>query len=395
MPQKTEGKTQQLKRERQEVKGKKAEKDNKESKQSHKKGMGSKATGLQEKMQRETPGEPKNKDQLNLLNQEAPPGQDSDGREDSPINLEGETWEDVSHSPSDTPPIKKIRPGQDLPSPGANPSNPGGSGRNPPNIDAWALIQSLRDELESILNQKLDAQAQRLEGCLERELNKIRSEITSISERLQSLEADLRKIRENISAQDVKIKTVHHKMTSLSLQLLDLENRNRRDNIRVRGIPESVSVADIESTVTSIFNTILERPVEEKIEVDRVHRSLGRRPLEGNRPRDIICKIHHSKTKEEIMRKARLKGPIQYGGASIILLQDLAKKTLDMRREVKPLLEAIVAKGADYRWIFPFGLNIRFRGKFFSLRDPQQLNDLFRFLEIEPITVPDWFSILV
>lgn len=49
-------------------------------------------------------------------------------------------------------------------------------------------------------------------------------------------------------------------ITQLLLLLDDLENRNRRHNIRISGLPEAIPQTGLKSTATAIFNQYLERP---------------------------------------------------------------------------------------------------------------------------------------
>lgn len=72
----------------------------------------------------------------------------------------------------------------------------------------------------------------------------------------------------------------------------DIENRNRRNNLRVRGLPESIQSSDLHNALTTFFNNILGRPPTAHIELNRADRAL--RPASGdkNRPRDVICRVH-------------------------------------------------------------------------------------------------------
>lgn len=47
-------------------------------------------------------------------------------------------------------------------------------------------------------------------------------------------------------------------LIEMNRQLEDLDNRGRRHNIRVRGIPETVEQSSISSVLQSVFNNLLE-----------------------------------------------------------------------------------------------------------------------------------------
>ncbi|CAH2252135.1 Hypothetical predicted protein [Pelobates cultripes] len=48
-----------------------------------------------------------------------------------------------------------------------------------------------------------------------------------------------------------------HRITDLELELEDVSNRSQRNNLRVRGLPESVSDTDIEATLITCFRQSL------------------------------------------------------------------------------------------------------------------------------------------
>lgn len=182
------------------------------------------------------------------------------------------------------------------------------------------------------------------------------------------------------------------KMLALQNHLDDLENRHRRNNVRIRGVPERVSGDSIKTTILAIFRTVLGGDPTRSIELDRVHRSLGPVPEDPARSRDIICRIHLYTIKEELLRKAWDNSPLEWEGHRIQILPDVSRRTLNMRRVLKPLLTRIKEVGASYRWGFPFQLVVRKNGSSFLLKTPSELADLFDFLGIAPFPIPDWLS---
>lgn len=80
--------------------------------------------------------------------------------------------------------------------------------------------------------------------------------------------------------------------------LEDIKNRNRHNNIRIRGIPEGVLNKDIDPTLQKIFSALLGAQDCPHIELDRAHCSLGPRSNDGGRPSDISCKVHYFKQKK-------------------------------------------------------------------------------------------------
>lgn len=93
----------------------------------------------------------------------------------------------------------------------------------------------------------------------------------------------------------------HHEvvMNSLLDQLDDYENRDHRQNIHIRGLPEATRPRTYYQLCKVYFDKFWGT---DNIEIDRVHRTLLPAPQNTDRPRDIICKLHRYSVKEAIMK---------------------------------------------------------------------------------------------
>lgn len=78
-----------------------------------------------------------------------------------------------------------------------------------------------------------------------------------------------------------------------------------------RGIPEAVT--DFTSTATALFQELVQTILIERLEFDRINRSLGPKKSEGP-PGDIIIKFTFYCTKETLLRAARERSDLQFQG---------------------------------------------------------------------------------
>lgn len=112
-----------------------------------------------------------------------------------------------------------------------------------------------------------------------------------------------------------------------------MENRARRDNIRVVGLKEGAEgvqpVAFFERWLPEILKLDTKRGV---IKIDRAHRGLG--PARDDRPRPVIIKLHNSGDKQRIMAVLR---QLTHEGQKLYIQQDM--RTSD--RNEYPLLHAV------------------------------------------------------
>lgn len=171
-----------------------------------------------------------------------------------------------------------------------------------------------------------------------------------------STEGDVAAVSAHQEAQDRVVEQHTQQIHMLFAIAEDYENRNRCNNLRIRGIPESVSTTNILPALKRLFNELLGTEETLPIEINRAHRMFGPRSQDPNRPRDILCRIHYFTVKELILRKARERGDLLLDGCKVQLLPDLSQMTLDKRRALCPLLDCLREHEISYSWGQPFQL---------------------------------------
>lgn len=250
-----------------------------------------------------------------------------------------------------------------------------------------ALLQALpmKQDIESLI--------QRVEEAHHRDIQPVRTEIGALTDRVDAGESSISSLEVRMEALEQANIAQAESAVALQLHLEDLEDRSRRNNLRLRGLPEATGAENLQDTVTAIFQRVLASP-QSTIELDRVHRALGPRSSDPNRPRDVVCRIHKYALKEQIIRKAWEYGEIDFDGAAIKILPDLSQATLQRRVRLRVLLDLAKDQGYTYRWGYPLSVTFRKDSAFFTLRTPSDLPDLFTFLRAEPIQVPNWLQLL-
>lgn len=143
------------------------------------------------------------------------------------------------------------------------------------------------------------------------------------------------------------------------LQLEEVEDRSRQNNLRLRGIPEATGIEDLAESTLAIFRDLMGEHYPPSLSFDCIHRALGPRSTDLDRPRDVICRIHQYAHKEMVLPVAWEKGDVTFDGAVIWILPDLSKSTLQRRALLKPVLEVARNAGTTYRWSFPISVIFR------------------------------------
>lgn len=165
-------------------------------------------------------------------------------------------------------------------------------------MDLRALMQALPTRAD------LEAMMARLEEVHRGDLKVVQTEVEQLTARLTTEESSLASL-ENRVAHLEEVQSVHASYaSSLQLHLEEFEDRSRRNNLRFRGISEGVGQEALQPVVLSICQQ-LDIPISpHDLEFERIHRSLGPRSINPNRPRDTICRFQCYAHKELISRKA-------------------------------------------------------------------------------------------
>ncbi|XP_018426331.1 PREDICTED: von Willebrand factor A domain-containing protein 5A-like [Nanorana parkeri] len=107
------------------------------------------------------------------------------------------------------------------------------------------------------------------------EMGELRQQVASSDNRVSALSVTVSTHNACIDALEATQAAHRSHLQQLQLRVEDGENRSRRNNIRLRGIPEATQGPHLHATVTAILNSVLGKPPTEPIELDRVHRVAG------------------------------------------------------------------------------------------------------------------------
>lgn len=72
-------------------------------------------------------------------------------------------------------------------------------------------------------------------------------------------------------------------------KLADLEDRSRRNNVKLWGVPETVPPEDLPKYTRDLMHTILPDASHRDIIIDRIHRIAKPPQLAASVPRDVSC----------------------------------------------------------------------------------------------------------
>lgn len=208
--------------------------------------------------------------------------------------------------------------------------------------DMQAYIRSLPTR------EDMDSYVYRLETLYKAKLQSLKISVQNTQEKINILDAKLSVMEQKLTQVEARCKEQDHCLKDATTIIDDLENRNRWNNIGVRGLPEATSPEELMPTLRGIFNTLLQCPPTTELILDQAHRSLGPKSTDPAKLRDVNCRIHYFHIKEKIIAAAHQRKTIDFHGTQLILLQDLFRHTLALRKAMKPFLEILQEKNIFY-----------------------------------------------
>lgn len=164
----------------------------------------------------------------------------------------------------------------------------------------------------------------------------------------------------------------------------DLDNRNRRINLRIRGAPESIK--DLIAYSTKLFQFLLPDQDPLSFKCDQIHCAMRAKPPPDKPPRDIVLCMKDFLVKEEIMCAARGIRNIILDLVQLQVYPDISKITLDRRRKIKEITTVLSTARIRYRWEFPFKLIIPHNGTTYIATTIPEGQDILIKLGLIPTT---------
>ncbi|XP_077532690.1 uncharacterized protein LOC144145064 [Haemaphysalis longicornis] len=159
------------------------------------------------------------------------------------------------------------------------------------------------------------------------QITKQLSEIaTVIKEIKEKRSADIDNKLDSIASLEIKVTSCQQQIANLEARIDDLENRGRRSNIIVYGLPESEEEKN-ESLESTVNNEVIKGILElDPVAIERIHR-LGR-PSPG-KVRPVILKLLDSRDKTKILKQC-----IKLKDTDFSIGEDFSVRVREIRRKL-------------------------------------------------------------
>ncbi len=162
--------------------------------------------------------------------------------------------------------------------------------------------------------------------------------------------------------------------------MTDMEDRCRRNNVRLVGLPEGMESPDAAGFLRANLSKWIPSLRGRDIEIDRAHRVYdGGRG--SDRPRTLIFRVLRWHDRSDILKGAWQAYPVKCAQNNVTLLffPDFSPATAIRRKAFGPVLKKMTALGLQPFLIYPAVIKLRHKGEQRSYDSPQKAEDFYQF----------------
>ncbi|XP_072269469.1 catenin delta-2 [Pyxicephalus adspersus] len=134
-------------------------------------------------------------------------------------------------------------------------------------------------------------------------------------------------------------------ISSLEENVQDLENKNRRSNLRIIGIPDSWKKQDLNKYITVDMPLALNLTPLTLRALDRDNQVGPERLTQSQRPRPVIAKFFHLMDKESLLSAYQKQQNLKVGGDKCLLFQDFSPSVAQRPKQFVPVCHLLAEKG--------------------------------------------------
>lgn len=266
---------------------------------------------------------------------------------------------------------------------------------DPPPLQAEQSVEFSTPEPELTLKQlstQLLAAIQLSTTSLTGKIEEVRVDVGLLRNDMQNLRERVKETESRISQLEDAAAPIPDRVSSLekaagmwTQRADDLENRLRRNNIRILGLPERSEGGDAclfaESWLKSTFPNATLSTV---FAVERAHRVPARPLPPGAPPRPFLVRLLSSRDRDAILQAARQKGDILYNNNVISIFPDFSAALQKLRASYINVKKRLRGLNLSYSMSFPAKLRVVHEDKTVFFTSPSDAESWMNTLRKSP-----------
>ncbi|CAJ0925091.1 unnamed protein product [Ranitomeya imitator] len=210
------------------------------------------------------------------------------------------------------------------------------------------------------------------------EVGRLRHDMQAMRGRISEVETRVSHIEDTITPMEAKLNKAAGSVNAWKQKADDLENRLRRNNIRIIGLPERSEGQQPEQFLEEWLKSTLGDGFSSTFSVERAHR-VPTRPLPpGAPPRPFLARLLNCRDRDTILRLARQRGLIKFDNATISIFPDFSMELQKQRARFMDVKKQLREENIVYSMLYPARLRIVYKGSSLFFTDPAEAIEWLR-----------------
>ncbi|KAJ1171610.1 hypothetical protein NDU88_003470 [Pleurodeles waltl] len=238
------------------------------------------------------------------------------------------------------------------------------NGEKQPNpVSLETIYQSIIEHREESKSESRRTQA----ACrkMQIQIRRVAKTCSEFTTRMEEAETRISHLEDEAGSHQSSREAMEKQLEDTQWKLTDLEDRLRRNNLRVLGVPEGLEGSDTHSFMVALFKEAfpdLQHWDWDK-EIQRAHRfpfsKVGSNSEGGSgRPRVILISLLNFQARQAIYDRARPNSRSKAKGCEFFVRPDFCHSTVEKRWRLRQLIQPLQNKGAQVFLLNPSKLKV-------------------------------------
>lgn len=191
----------------------------------------------------------------------------------------------------------------------------------------------------------------------------LKDAVDNVQTRLAEAEGRISELEDANNQARPKLETCEKKVQVLWSRVEDLENRGRRNNIRIIGLKERLEQpGKMAKYVEKILADALGFTGSE-FEIERAHRIPIPVPDPDKPPRPVLVRFLRSSARDSVIQLSREKRGFEWEGGKLSIFEDVTRELAERRKSFGPAKKRLQELQVKHRMIYPATLVFTWDGQ--------------------------------
>ncbi|KAE8278059.1 hypothetical protein D5F01_LYC23874 [Larimichthys crocea] len=248
----------------------------------------------------------------------------------------------------------------------------------PSNSVILDAIRSLKEDFTKQSNEMLDA------------INGIKADVVSHSRRIGETEERISQAEEDLTTLQQKVGQLEGTVEILRNKIQEQEDRGRRSNLRLIGLPEKTEGPDMCSFLENWLPKALSDDLASTPVIERAHRVGQVNSSRSSAPRPIVMTFLNNKDCKKTLRAARKQKEVRYGNQRVSFFPDLSAETRQRQRQRQFSGGKARFQAMDIRYglLYPAHLVVTHNVERLVFKSVKEAKDFLREMQTSPRATP-------